>query len=173
MRVRNGLRLWLNCFAALWSVVDRALGLSHLEYASREARLPRRTAELRRRNLVCNLQLRNFFFARELLNPLAIDSQLKEVQPMKYLIIAAALSLVSPGIGLAQTSAPSTNPSAHSESATSPNQPVGSTMTNQGSGKPCSTQASGTSDRGGGNEKASAASGGSDSNPNGKVSGGC
>jgi hypothetical protein len=91
---------------------------------------------------------------------------------MKYLVIAAALSLVSPGIAFAQTSAPSTNPSAHSKSATSPNQPAGSGMMEQGSVKPCSTQASGTSDRNGGNEKASTASGGSASNPNGKVSSG-
>jgi hypothetical protein len=91
---------------------------------------------------------------------------------MKYLIIAAALSLVSPGIGFAQTSAPSTNPSAHSQPATSPNQPIGSSMTEQGQGKPCSTQASGTSDRNGGNEKAATASGGAANNPNGKVSSG-
>jgi hypothetical protein len=92
---------------------------------------------------------------------------------MKYLVLAAALSLVSPSIGFAQQSAPSSNPSAHAKPATSANQPVGSTMTDQGAGKPCSTQASGTSDRNGGNEKAASASGGSDSNPNGKVSGGC
>ena len=91
---------------------------------------------------------------------------------MKYLIVATALSLVSPGIGFAQTSAPSTNPSAHSQPSTSPNQPLGSGMTEQGQGKPCSTQASGTSDRGGGNEKSSSMSGGAQSNPNGKVSSG-
>jgi hypothetical protein len=90
---------------------------------------------------------------------------------MKYLVIAAALSLVSPGIAFAQTSAPSTNPSAHSQPATS-NQPIGSSMTEQGQGKPCSTQASGTSDRNGGNEKAATASGGGANNPNGKVSSG-
>ncbi len=93
---------------------------------------------------------------------------------MKYLILAAALSLVSPGISLAQTSAPSSNPAAHSPPATSPNQPVGSSMTEQGQAKPCASQASGTSDRGGGSEKTSTASGGSESNPNGKVgSGAC
>jgi hypothetical protein len=91
---------------------------------------------------------------------------------MKYLVIAAALSLVSPGIGFAQTSAPSTNPSAHSQPATSPNQPAGSGMMEQGHAKPCSTQASGTSDRNGGNGKPATASGGSASNPNGKVSSG-
>jgi hypothetical protein len=42
----------------------------------------------------------------------------------------------------------------------------------QGHAKPCSTQASGTSDRNGGNEKAATASGGGASNPNGKVSSG-
>jgi hypothetical protein len=90
---------------------------------------------------------------------------------MKYVILAAALSLVSPSIGFAQTSAPSTNPSAHSQAATSANEPVGSSMTEQGKSKPCAAQASGTSDRGGGNEQSSAASNG---NPNGKVmSGGC
>ncbi len=93
---------------------------------------------------------------------------------MKYLALAAALSLVSPSVVFAQQSAPSTNPAAHAEPATSPNQPVGSSMTEQGAGKPCSTQSSGTSDRTGGNDKAASASGGSDSNPNGKVaSGGC
>jgi hypothetical protein len=91
---------------------------------------------------------------------------------MKYIVIAAALSLVSPGIGFAQTSAPSTNPSAHSQPATSPNQPAGSGMMEQGYAKPCSTQASDTSDRNGGNEKAATASGGGASNPNGKISSG-
>jgi hypothetical protein len=93
---------------------------------------------------------------------------------MKYLILAAALSLVSPGIGLAQTSAPSSNPSAHSQPSAAPNQPLGSNMTEQGQAKPCASQASGTSDRTGGDAKTSTASGGAQSNPNGKVgSGAC
>lgn len=92
---------------------------------------------------------------------------------MKYLILAAALSLASPGLCLAQTSAPSSNPSAHSQPSASPNGPVGSNMTEQGKAKPCSMTASGTSDRGGGTEAASTASGGPNSNPNGKVSSGC
>ncbi len=54
---------------------------------------------------------------------------------MKYLVIAAALSLVSPGIGFTQTSAPSTNPSAHSQPTASPNQPAGSGMMQQGQGQ--------------------------------------
>lgn len=91
---------------------------------------------------------------------------------MKYLALAAALSLVSPGLCLAQTSAPSSNPSAHSQPSASPNGPAGSNMTDQGKTSPCSTHASGTSDRGGGSEKASAASGGANSNPNGKMAGG-
>jgi len=91
---------------------------------------------------------------------------------MKYLILAAALSLVSPGLGMAQTSAPSSNPSAHSKPAAAPNQPLGSNMTEQGQAKPCASQASGTSDRTGGNGKTSTASGGAESNPNGKLTSG-
>jgi hypothetical protein len=91
---------------------------------------------------------------------------------MKYLILAAALSLVSPGLGMAQTSAPSSNPSAHSKPSAAPNQPLGSGMTEQGQAKPCATQASGTSDRSGGAAKTSTAGGGAASNPNGKVTSG-
>ena len=91
---------------------------------------------------------------------------------MKYLAFAAALSLVSPAMSFAQTSAPSSNPSAHSQPETSPNQPLGSNLNEQGQAKPCSNQASGTSDRGGGNERASSASSGAEANPNGKVSSG-
>ncbi|REF84175.1 hypothetical protein DES32_3022 [Methylovirgula ligni] len=93
---------------------------------------------------------------------------------MKFLVLAAALSLASPGLCLAQTSMPSTNPDAHSKPSTSPQQPVGSNMTEQGQAKPCSDQASGTSDRTGGSGHTSTASGGADSNPSGKVgSGSC
>ncbi len=88
---------------------------------------------------------------------------------MKFLMLAAALSLASPGLCLAQTSAPTTNPSAHSKPSTSPNGPAGSSMMEQGQAKPCANQASGTSDRMGGSGHTSAASGGADSNPSGKV----
>lgn len=91
---------------------------------------------------------------------------------MRYLAFAAALSLVSPGLCLAQTSAPSTNPAAHSQPSTSPSGPAGSGMTEQGKTSPCSTHASGTSDRGGGSEHSSTASGGANSNPNGKMASG-
>ena len=92
---------------------------------------------------------------------------------MRYVVLAAALSLVSPDLSLAQTSAPSTNPSAHSQPSTSPQGPVGASMSEQGKTSPCSAhQASGTSDRNGGHEKSSVASGGADSNPNGKLSSG-
>lgn len=43
----------------------------------------------------------------------------------------------------------------------------------QGMQKPCNSQASGTSDREGGNAKASTASGGPNSNPNGGIQSGC
>jgi len=92
---------------------------------------------------------------------------------MKYLLLAAALSLGVAGGAAAQTSAPSTNPSAHSQPSTSPQGPVGASMSEQGKTSPCSAhQASGTSDRNGGHEKSSVASGGADSNPNGKLSSG-
>jgi hypothetical protein len=89
---------------------------------------------------------------------------------MRYIVLAAALSFVTPGISLAQQSTPTNNPAAHAQPATSANQPVGSGMNEQGNVKPCSHQASGTSDRNGGNEKAAASSSGG--NPNGKVSSG-
>jgi hypothetical protein len=92
---------------------------------------------------------------------------------MKYFILAAALSVASPGLLLAQTSAPSTNPSAHSQPSTSPNGPAGAGMMEQGKTRPCSSTASGTSDRGGGTEGASTASSGPNNNPNGKVASGC
>ncbi len=90
---------------------------------------------------------------------------------MKYLIIAAALSLSVPGVCLAQTSTP--NSQTHENAATSPNGPNGEEMQPGQTAKPCNNQASGTSDRGGGTEKRSTASGGPNSNPGGSVSSGC
>lgn len=90
---------------------------------------------------------------------------------MKYLLLAAALSLGVASGAAAQTSAPSSNPSAHSQPSTSPNE--GRSMSNEGAAKPCPNQASGTSDRQGGNGK-TAASANQTNNPGGSVtSGGC
>jgi hypothetical protein len=90
---------------------------------------------------------------------------------MKYLLIATALSFGISGACLAQTSMPSSSPSAHSKASTSPNGPSGQAM-QPGQAKPCSTQASGTSDRSGGTEKRSTASGGPNGNPGGSVTNG-
>jgi hypothetical protein len=93
---------------------------------------------------------------------------------MKYLLLAAALSVGFAGASLAQTSTP--NPQSQEKPATSPNGPGGPTASGaQGMAKPCNSnsQASGTSDREGGNAKAATDSGGSNSNPNGMVQGGC
>ncbi len=91
---------------------------------------------------------------------------------MKYLLIAAALSLGVCGACLAQTSTPNDIPSAHSKAATAPNGPGGPAANGvQGMERPCHTQASGTSDREGGKAKASTQSAGPNNNPNGKVQG--
>ncbi len=92
---------------------------------------------------------------------------------MKSLLLAAALSFGISGACLAQTSMPSSNPTAHSKAATAPNAPNGQAMQPGQGVKPCNKQASGTSDRGGGIEKRSTASGGPNSNPGGSVSGKC
>lgn len=92
---------------------------------------------------------------------------------MKSLLLAAALTFGVSGACLAQTSMPSSNPAAHSKAATSPNDPNGQAMQSAHGVMPCDTQASGTSDRGGGNEKRSTASGGPNSNPGGHLSGKC
>ncbi len=92
---------------------------------------------------------------------------------MKSLLLAAALSFGVSGTCLAQTSMPSDNPDAHSKAATAPNAPNGQAMQPGQSVKPCNTQASGTSDRSGGNEKRSTASSGTGANPGGSVSGKC
>lgn len=91
---------------------------------------------------------------------------------MKSLLIAAALAFGFSGACLAQTSVPSENPSAHSKAATAPNGPNGQAMQPGQGAKPCANMASGTSDRGGGTEKRSTASGGPNSNPGGSVSNG-
>jgi hypothetical protein len=90
---------------------------------------------------------------------------------MKYVLIAAAFSLGLSGACLAQTSTP--NPQTKEQPAVSPNEPGGQMGNQQGMQKPCNSQASGTSDRQGGNGKASTASGGATSNPNGTVQSGC
>jgi hypothetical protein len=92
---------------------------------------------------------------------------------MKYLLLVAALSFGASGLCLAQTSTPSDNSSAHSKASTAPNDPSGQAMQPVQGVKPCSNQASGTSDRNGGNEKRSTVSGGPNSNPGGTVSGSC
>jgi hypothetical protein len=93
---------------------------------------------------------------------------------LKRLVIAASAMMIAPAIAIAQTSAPSSNPSAHSQPSTSPQQPVGASMSGQGNATPCSTHASGTSDRTGGNGATSTVSGGANSNPGGSVkTGGC
>jgi hypothetical protein len=93
---------------------------------------------------------------------------------MKYVILAAALSLGMSGACLAQTSTP--NSQTQEQPSTSPNGPGGPDVNGQqGMPRPCNTQASGTSDREGGNAKAadtgSSASG--YGNANGTVKGGC
>jgi cytoskeletal protein RodZ len=90
---------------------------------------------------------------------------------MKYMLIAAALSLGLAGASLAQTSTP--NSQTNEQPSASPNEPGGQMGNQQGVQKPCNSQASGTSDREGGNAKASTASGGPNSNPNGAVQSGC
>ena len=92
---------------------------------------------------------------------------------MKYLLVAAALSLGFAGPCLAQTSTP--NSKSQEQPATSPNGPGGPAASDQGMQKPCNSQASATSDRQGGNGKtaetgSSANAGG---NANGMVKGGC
>jgi hypothetical protein len=93
---------------------------------------------------------------------------------MKYLLIAAALSLGLSGASFAQTSTP--NSQSKEQPSAAANGPGGpSPMGAQGMGKPCNgnSQASGTSDREGGNAKTATTSGGPNSNPNGSVQGGC
>lgn len=93
---------------------------------------------------------------------------------MKYLLIAAALSLGLSGASFAQTSTP--NSQTQEQPSAAPNGPGGpSPMGAQGMAKPCkgNSQASGTSDREGGNAKAATTSGGPNSNPNGSVQSGC
>jgi hypothetical protein len=92
---------------------------------------------------------------------------------MKHPLIATALLLGLSGAAFAQTSAPSSNPSAHSHKATAASEPMGSSMTANGHVTPCSSKTSGTSDWEGGAGKASAASGGSDSNPGGNTRAKC
>lgn len=90
---------------------------------------------------------------------------------MRYLLLAAAFSLGMTGACLAQTSTP--NAQSQEKPATSPNGPGGPAANGtQGMQKPCNSQASGTSDREGGNAKASTQSSGPNSNPNGMVQGG-
>lgn len=90
---------------------------------------------------------------------------------MKYWLLAVALPLAMAGSAAAQTSAPSSNPSAHSQPSTSPNE--GRSMSTEGNVKPCPNQASGTSDRQGGSGK-TAASDNQTNNPGGsETSGGC
>jgi hypothetical protein len=95
----------------------------------------------------------------------------KAEDPLKYLLIAAALSLGLAGASLAQTSTP--NSQTQEQPSASPNEPGGQMGNQQGMQKPCNSKASGTSDREGGNAKASTASGGPNSNPNGAVQSGC
>src|ERR1700759_3299716 len=92
-------------------------------------------------------------------------------ETMRFFTLIAAFSLALPSVAIAQQSAPSSNPAAHAKPATSPNQPVGSAMVQQGHVKPCGQKKSGTSDRNGGTEKTATASGGANSNPNGATSG--
>ncbi len=88
---------------------------------------------------------------------------------MKYVILAAAFALGASSVSLAQTSTP--NPQTKEQPSASPNGPGGPDVdSQQGMKKPCNTQASGTSDREGGNAKASTQANG---NPNGTVQGGC
>jgi hypothetical protein len=91
--------------------------------------------------------------------------------PMKYLLIAAAFSFGLSGTCLAQTSTPSSQ--TQEQPSASPNEPGGQMGNQQGMQKPCNSQASGTSDREGGNAKAATASGGPTSNPNGNIQSGC
>lgn len=96
---------------------------------------------------------------------------------MKYLLIAAALSVGLSGASLAQTSTP--NSQTQEQPSAAPNGSPGgeppSPMGAQGMAKPCNgnSQASGTSDREGGNAKTATTSGGPNSNPNGSVRSGC
>lgn len=90
---------------------------------------------------------------------------------MKHVLIAAVFSLGLSGAVLAQTSTP--NSQTNERPAASPNEPGGQMGNEQGMQKPCNSQASGTSDREGGNAKASTASGGPNSNPNGGIQSGC
>ena len=93
---------------------------------------------------------------------------------MKYLLVAAALSVGFAGASLAQTSTP--NSQSQEQPSAAPNGPGGPNASGaQGMAKPCNanSQASGTSDREGGNAKAATDSGGANSNPNGSVQGGC
>ncbi len=93
---------------------------------------------------------------------------------MKYLLLAAALSLGVSGPCLAQTSTP--NSQTQEQPAASPNGPGGPNAGGQqGMKRPCNTQASGTSDREGGNAKAAetGSSAYGNGNANGMVKGGC
>jgi hypothetical protein len=93
---------------------------------------------------------------------------------MKYLLIAAALSFGFCGTCLAQTSTP--NAQTQEQPSAAPNGPGGpDANSQQGMKRPCNTQASGTSDREGGNAKAaeSGASASGYGNVNGMVKGGC
>lgn len=91
---------------------------------------------------------------------------------MKYLILAAALSLATSGACLAQTSTP--NSQSREQPSTAPNGPGGPDLNSQqGMQRPCNMRASGTSDREGGNATASMQSYGPNANPNGMVRGGC
>jgi hypothetical protein len=93
---------------------------------------------------------------------------------MKHLLFVAALSLGLTGVCFAQTSTP--NSQTQEQPSAAPNGPGGPNASGQqGMQKPCNTQASGTSDREGGNAKA-AATGSSaygNGNANGMVKGGC
>jgi hypothetical protein len=90
---------------------------------------------------------------------------------MKNVAIMSVLLIGFTGAAFAQTSAPSSNPAAHSQPATSANQPVGSAMTPNANVSPC--KKSGTSDRQGGAGLPSTASGGSNSNAGGAVHSKC
>lgn len=93
---------------------------------------------------------------------------------MKYLLLAAALSLGTTGAALAQTSTP--NSQSQEQPSKSPNGPGGPNASGQqGMQKPCNnnSQASGTSDREGGNAKTATQGSGANANPNGAVQGGC
>lgn len=91
---------------------------------------------------------------------------------MRYLLLAAAVSLGISGAALAQTSTP--NSQTHEQPAASPSGSGGPDVNSQqGMQRPCDTQASGTSDREGGNAKAADNGAGPNGNVNGAVKGGC